>query len=133
MMAGYSGAPLVKKLGIKGNMVVVLVDAPEGFEETLAPLPEGVTLRRGARGRGDLVLYFAKSRKDLTRRIERLGSLAGKGGLWVVWPKRASGVASDLTQPVVRKIGLDAGLVDYKVCAVDTTWTGLRFARRKSK
>ena len=67
------------------------------------------------------------------RRIERLGALPGKGGLWVVWPKKASGVPTDLAQPEVRAIGLAAGLVDYKVCAIDATWTGLRFARRKTE
>jgi CheY-like chemotaxis protein len=131
VMAGYSGAPLMKKLGIKPGWTVALVDAPEGIEEILGELPEEVTLRRGARGRCDLALYFPESRADLERRIARLGALPGQGGLWVVWPKKSSGVASDLTQPIVRKIGLAAGLVDYKVCSVDATWTGLRFARRR--
>ena len=75
--------------------------------------------------------WFTKSRKDLDSRIERLGTLAGKDGLWVVWPKKASGVKTDLTQAEVRRVGLASGLVDYKVCSVDATWTGLRFTRRK--
>ncbi|MHC4181582.1 MAG: ANTAR domain-containing protein, partial [Planctomycetota bacterium] len=133
VMAGYSGTPLPKKLGIKAGSVVALAGAPKDFAKTLGRLPQGVTLRRQARGRCDLVIYFPKSSVELKRRIERLGELAGKGGLWVVWPKKASGIASDLTQPAVRQIGLAAGLVDYKVCAVDATWTGLRFARRKSE
>ena len=111
---------------------MALVGAPEGFEEILGQLPEGATLRRSARGRCDLLIYFPRSRAELERRIGRLGAVSGKGGIWVVWPKKASGVPSDLTQPVVRRTGLGAGLVDYKVCSVDATWTGLRFARRKS-
>ena len=132
-MAGYSGTPLVKKLGIKPDSVVALVGASKGFEKTLGRLPQGAQLRWGARGRPDLVIWFVKSRKDLERRVERLGELAGGGGLWVAWPKQASGVATDLTQAAVRKAGLASGLVDYKICAIDDTWSGLRFARRKSK
>lgn len=131
-MAGYSGTPLTKKLGIKANSTVVLVGAPKDFEKTLGTLPEGVKLRRQARGRNDLVIWFAGSRKDLESRVERLGQLAGTGGLWIAWPKQASGVRTDLTQTVVRKAGLAVGLVDYKICAIDATWSGLRFARRKS-
>lgn len=133
VMAGYSGTPLAKKLGIKAGSVVALVGAPGDFEATLGELPEGVTLRKGARGRCDLAIWFTKSRKDLERRIGRIGALPGKGGLWIVWPKKASGIAGDLSQAVVRRIGLASGLVDYKVGAIDATWTGLRFARRKSK
>jgi len=131
-LAGYSGTPLPKKLGIKAGSVVALVGAPAGFLETLGPVPEGVTLRRQARGRADLILWFTKSRADLDRRIERLGGLLGPGdGLWIIWPKKASGVKTDLTQTVVREAGLASGLVDYKICAVDATWSGLKFARRK--
>jgi len=133
LMAGYSGKPLPTKLGIKANSVVGLVGAPEGFEETLGELPEGVVLRRRARGRRDLTLWFTKSRKDLERRIERMSAFAHKGGLWIVWPKRSSGTTTDLTQAVVREVGLAAGLVDYKICAIDETWSGLRFTRRKGK
>ena len=131
VMAGYSGTPLPGKLGIKAGSVVTLVGAPKDFQQTLGRLPEGVTFRKQARSRCDLLIYFPKSSAELKRRIKGLGDLPGKGGLWVVWPKKSSGVASDLTQPVVRRIGLASGLVDYKVCSVDATWTGLRFARRK--
>ena len=133
VMAGYSGTPLPKKLGIKAGYVVALVGAPEGFERTLGALPEGVELRPGARGRPDLVIWFVNSQRDLRRRVKRLGELAGAGGLWIAWRKRASGAATDLTQASVRKAGLAAGLVDYKVCAIDERWSGLRFTRRKSK
>jgi hypothetical protein len=128
--AAYAGAPLVKKLGIKANSAVALVNAPHGFEKTLGELPEGSTLRRQARGRCDLILWFPPSRADLERRIERIREQVGRDGLWIVWPKKASGIATDLAQVVVRRIGLASGLVDYKVCAIDETWTGLRFARR---
>jgi hypothetical protein len=133
LMAGYAGKPLPKKLGIKANSVVALVAAPEGFEQTLGALPEGVVLRRQARGRPDVTLWFTKSRKDLQRRIERMGAFAGQGGLWIIWPKKSSGIASDLSQAVVREVGLAAGLVDYKICAIDETWSGLLFTRRKDK
>jgi len=132
-LAGYSGTPLPKKLGIKPSTVVALIGAPQGFEETLGALPDGVTLRHQARGKPDLLIWFVKSRKELERRIERLGGLAGKGGLWVAWPKKASGASTDVSETIVRKRGLAVGLVDYKICAIDHTWSGLRFARRKSK
>ncbi len=133
LMAGYSGTPLARKLGIKADSVVTLVGAPQGFEKTLGSLPKGVTLRRQARGRCDLIIWFAKSRKELERRVERMSALAGKGGLWIAWPKKASGLTSDLSQGDVRKVGLAAGLVDYKICAIDATWAGLKFSRRRPK
>jgi hypothetical protein len=132
-LAGYSGTPLPKKLGVKPGYVVALVGAPQGFERTLGRLPEGVQLRKQARGKPDLVVWFTRSRRDLERRIGGLGKLAGKGGLWIAWPKKASGVASDLSQADVRRVGLASGLVDYKIAAIDETWSGLKFALRKSK
>ena len=131
--AAYAGTPLPKKLGIKAGSVVALVSAPEDFEDVLGPLPEGVVLRRGARGRCDLVIWFARTRRELERRVSGLGEFAGKDGLWVAWPKRKSGVVSDLSQKVVREVGLSSGLVDYKVCSVDDTWSGLRFTRRERR
>jgi len=133
ILAGYSGAALPKKLGIKEKSKVALVGAPPDFVESLGPLPAGVTFRASAVEGCDLIIWFTKSSRDLEHRIERLGNLAGKSGLWVVWPKRTSGVKSDLTQAEVRRIGLASGLVDYKVCSVDTTWTGLRFTVRKKE
>jgi CheY-like chemotaxis protein len=131
-MAGYSGTPLPKKLGIKPNSVIALVGAPPDFVATLGEIPEGVTLRKSARGKCDLALWFTKSRNDLERRVDRMGSFA-KDGLWIMWPKKASGVVTDVSQQVVRETGLGAGLVDYKICAVDETWSGLKFARRRGK
>jgi CheY-like chemotaxis protein len=130
-LAGYSGTPLAKKLGIKPDYVVALVGAPEGFEKTLGELPAGVVLRRQARGHCDLVVWFCKSQAELKRRVERLGELAGPGGLWIAWPKQASDISTDLTQAKVRATGLAAGLVDYKIAAIDATWSGLRFTRRR--
>jgi hypothetical protein len=137
-MTGYSGTPLPKKLGIKTGSVVGLVDAPEGFEVTLGDLPEGTVVIRLPEGAGsslsrppDVTLWFATRRADLDSRMAGMCSLAERGGLWIIWPKKASGVVSDLSQAVVRETGLAAGLVDFKVCAVDATWSGLRFTRRK--
>jgi len=134
VMEGYSGTPLLKKLGIKEGSVVALSGAPKGFEKTLGKLPAGVTIRRQVRGSCDRVVWFVKSRKELERGVERMGrALSDKGGLWIAWPKKASGVATDLTQNDVRRTGLASGLVDYKICAIDATWSGLLFARRKGK
>jgi len=129
-MAGYSGTPLAKKLGIKDGARVALVGAPTGFAKTL-DLPSGVELRSDARARLDVVVFFVKRRADLTKRFPALArALESDGGLWIAWPKKASGVATDLTENVVREIGLDAGLVDNKVAAIDDTWSGLRFVYR---
>lgn len=132
LMDGYSGTPLPKKLGIRANAVVALVNAPEGFEETLGELPEGALLCREIRDQPDVTLWFTRSREELQRRVEQMGEYAATGGLWIAWPKKSSGVVSDLSQTVVREVGLAAGLVDFKVCAIDATWSGLRFTRRKS-
>lgn len=131
-LAGYSGTPLAKKLGIKSEYSVALIGAPRDFETTLGELPPGVVLRRQARGRCDLIVWFCGSRAELEKRVDNLGRLAGPGGLWIAWPKQASGVSTDLTQPAVRAAGLAVGLVDYKIAAIDATWSGLRFTRRKS-
>jgi CheY-like chemotaxis protein len=131
-LAGYSGTPLVKKLGIKAGYKVSLVGSPADFEETLGTLPDGVTLRRRL-GAADLIIWFTKSRAELERRIGAMATKVGEGGMWIAWPKQASGVPTDLTQNDVRRIGLASGLVDYKICAIDATWSGLKFARRKSK
>ncbi len=130
-LAGYAGTPLPKKLGIKENSVVALIDTPQGFERQIGALPPGVTFRRTARGRPDLIIWFAKSSKHLSKRMAWMAELTGQGGIWIAWPKEASGMTTDLTQAVVRKLGLAAGLVDYKICAIDSTWSGLKFARRK--
>ena len=132
-MAGYSGTPLPKKLGIKEGARLALVGAPDGFlESTLTPLPDRVELRACARGPLDVIVFFTKSRADLERRFAKLAAaLQPAGALWIAWPKRSSGVATDLTEDVLREVGLPQGLVDTKVCAIDDTWSGLRFVIRK--
>lgn len=130
-VAGYSGTPLPKKLGIKAGARVALLRAPDGFEDTLQPLPEGVHLRTSARGSQDVVLFFATRLAELERRFDGLArSLVPHGGLWIAWPKRNATVATDLRENIVRDVGLAHGLVDNKVCAVDDTWSGLRFVYR---
>jgi hypothetical protein len=133
MMAGYSGTPLAKKLGIREGYVVVLAGAPDGFEAMLDPLPAGAVVGRRARSGADVVLLFAPSRAVLERRFAPLAAALDRaGGLWVCWPKRSSGVVTDLDENAVRSHGLAAGLVDNKVCAVDDTWSGLRFVYRRA-
>jgi hypothetical protein len=126
----YAGTPLAKKLGIMAGSTVALIDAPDGFEATLGDLPEGAVVRRGTPEPGDVTLWFVRAREALERHIGKMGDAARGGRLWVVWPKKSSGVKSDLSQPIVRRTGLDAGLVDFKVCSVDATWTGLCFSLR---
>lgn len=129
--AGYSGTPLPKKLGIRPDTTVVLIDAPDGFARTLAPLPQGVRLRTTARGAADVVLWFVAARVAYARGLHSWARRTDWRALWIAWPKKASGIQSDLGEATVRQYGLAAGLVDYKICALDATWSGLCFARRK--
>jgi len=133
-MAGYSGTPLPKKLGIRADAAVALLAAPGGFVDLLEPLPPGVRLRRRAQGRVDVVMLFARSRSEMRRRFDpAVRAMADGGRLWIAWPKKSSGVVSDLNQADVRAYGLDRGLVDYKIAAIDATWSGLCFARRSTR
>jgi hypothetical protein len=131
-MTGDSGTPLVKKLGIKAGSRLLLVSPPEGFEQTLGPLPdEAAIVAPGVRGKIDVVLLFVLSEKDFQKQFARPAArLQPAGGLWVCWPKKAAKIETDLTEDVVRRVGLESGLVDNKVCAVDETWSGLRFVVR---
>ena len=130
-MAGYSGTPLPKKLGIKENTRVALVNAPPDFQTTLGALPASVTVVKQLRAPLDVIVWFTKSESDVLKRFDELAAkLAPAGGLWIAWPKKASGVPTDLNENVIRQIGLAAGLVDNKVCAIDETWSGLRFVIR---
>jgi hypothetical protein len=133
VFAGYADAKLPKKLGIQPGTVVAMVGAPKEFEKTLGNLPKDAVLRPNGRGHADLTLWFTRSRKELEDRIDRMVRHAQSGGLWILWPKKTSPLAADLSQPIVRQTGLAAGLVDYKVCSVDETWTGLKFTLRKPK
>jgi hypothetical protein len=127
-MAGYSGTPLLKKLGIGAGSSVALIGAPPGVVDDLPP---DVAVKRQARGKADVVVAFFVERTALERRIGALSAMiVPNGGLWVAWPKRASGVATTMTDHVVREIALPLGLVDNKVCAIDETWTGLRVVWR---
>ncbi len=132
-MAGYTGTPLWKKLGIKPRQTVLLVDAPEGFEELLTQLPDDVAVERGGRKSAlvDVLVVFVRNRAALTKRFEAaMTRMKPDSGLWFAWPKRASGVKTDLTEDVIRDVALAAGLVDNKVCAIDETWSGLRLVIR---
>ena len=136
-LVGYSRTPLPKKLGIKEDMAVALIGAPDDFEATLGGVPAGVVFHRQRRSqpRADcpLVVWFNRSRQDMDDGIRRMArDLPVNGRVWIAWPKKASGVVTDLTQSHVRKSGLAVGLVDYKICAIDKTWSGLLFTRRKS-
>src|SRR5262245_27376943 len=129
-MAGYSGTPLVKKLGIKPTSTLALVNAPAGFTKQLVGLPGDVRVTARAAGRRALVIWFVMSRRDLDRRVAAIASIM-QSGLWIAWPKKTSGLQSDLSEDLVRTAALAQGLVDYKVCAIDDTWSGLKFARRR--
>lgn len=131
-LAAYAGVALVKKLGIKQGGVVTLVNAPPTFAQLLDPLPPGVRLRRQLRGKSDLTIWFTRSRRALEKRISTMVRHAENGRLWIVWPKKTSSLASDLTPATVRQLAMAAGLVDYKVGAIDTTWTGLQFTRHNT-
>jgi hypothetical protein len=129
--SGYSGTPLPRKLGISSGARVAIVAAPEGFDGVLGNLPDGVQVRRQARGKLDVIVYFVTRRAELSRRFAGFArALEPDGGLWVAWPKKTSGVATDLVFDAVQGVGLGEGLVDNKVCAIDDTWSGLRFVHR---
>ncbi len=132
--AGYSGTPLARKLGIKSESTLVVIGDPGHFLDIVAPLPPAVTVRTSARGKADVAVFFTKRASDLERRIDSLGRLVfPDGGCWVCWPKRASGVSTDMTEDVVREVALPLGLVDNKVAAVDDTWSGLRLVWRRER
>ncbi len=138
-MAGYSGTPLPAKLGIKKDHRIALIHAPAGFAKILGDLPEGVKIRQASRDQKradnadlmDVMVFFTNNRAELVKEFRGLTErLSPAGGLWIAWPKKASGVPTDLTEDRIREVGLEAGLVDNKVCAVDNTWSGLRFVHR---
>ncbi len=127
-------SPLAKKLGLGPGVTAVVVEAPRSVSEALAPVPPGAALRRRLPGAGDvaLVLLFCRRRAELRRRLPAVAArLAPAGGLWVAWPKKSSGVATDLSFEVVQGAGLALGLVDNKVCSVDAVFTALRFVVRR--
>lgn len=128
----YSGTPLVRKLGIREGSSVALVRPPDGFVDLLGPLPNGASIEPRARGPHDVIVLFATRRMDLERRFRGVPkALTPAGGAWVAWPKKASGVETDLSFEIVQRTGLDAGLVDNKSCSVDEVWQALRFVIRR--
>ena len=132
MASGYSGTPLVRKLGFKPGMRAHYVNAPDGFEALVGELPDGVRVLARPADALDVVLLFVRERRELQRRLPALQRrLDAAGMLWVAWPKRASKVATDMTEDVVRDVALPRGLVDVKVCAIDETWSGLKLVLRR--
>lgn len=131
MPAGYSQRSLVEKLGIKSGMRIAILHPPRGYRATLGKLPRGVTVSSVPRGVLPFIHFFTADRALLERQLPTvLRALAADGALWVSWPKQASGVATDITEDVVRAIALPTGLVDVKVAAVDDVWSGLKLVRR---
>jgi hypothetical protein len=130
--AGYSGTPLPKKLGIKEGTRLAAVHAPDGFDATLGELPAEVERRSRLAGEVDVVVAFYTSRKTLAAEWPKLIQAAAPNGtVWVAWPKKASKMPTDITEDVLRELLLPSGWVDNKVCAIDDTWSGLRFALRR--
>ena len=130
--AGYSGTPLLQKLGVREGSRMAVMKPPRGFVDSLPALPPGATLSQRGMAEADVIVWFIKS----SRELEQIGAAIGRmpptsGMLWVAWPKKASGIVTDLTEAVVRGAALRAGLVDTKVCAIDEIWSGLRLSRRK--
>jgi len=129
--AGYSGKPLVAKLGIKAGAAIAILNAPHGYARVLGKLPPQVRRKSRVTAPLDFIQFFTTGERDLEREFARLErALTPAGMLWVSWPKKSSGVTTDLTENVIRDIGLAHGLVDVKVAAVDDVWSGLKFVRR---
>lgn len=130
--AGYSPRSVVEKLGVRENHVVWVVDLQGDYESLVGVMPKGVVLVNRRRKNVNMIHFFTTARSVLTKKFPDLkSSLAMDGSLWVSWPKGASGVQTDLNENIIREAGLEAGLVDVKVIAVDTTWSGLKFVYRK--
>jgi hypothetical protein len=132
--AGYSGTPLPKKLGIKEGTRLTLLNAPEDFDETLGDLPTGAIVRHRPAGESDVIVLFERFFSHFKSSFGRAAALMPESGgmLWVAWPKKAAKTDADLDENLIRDFGLATGLVDTKVCAIDATWSGLRFSRRRS-
>ena len=130
-MAGYSGTPLPKKLGIKAGSRIALVNAPKDFDSELGELPDNVEFVKRPTKSLDIILFFVSNERALVRDFAKLAAtVTANGMIWIAWPKKSSGVVTDLSEQRVRQIGLDGGLVDVKVCAIDETWSGLKFVYR---
>ena len=131
-MAGYSGTPLAQKLGIKAGQKVAMIGGPATYRKLLAPLPDAVSFSTNVDSGATFIHLFVSERKTLEKELKRLRKLvADTGTLWVSWPKKSSGVATDVTEDVIREVALPLGFVDVKVCAVDETWSGLKLMVRR--
>jgi hypothetical protein len=131
-MEAYGGQALPKKLGIKTGMTIAIMNAPPDFIQLLGIIPAGVQFKADFAEGCDMAIWFVRSRSDLAHAVQIASGLSTLRMLWLAWPKQASGLPTNLTQPVVREAGLANHWVDYKICAIDQTWSGLLFARRKS-
>ena len=132
MPAGYSGKALVDKLGVPAGQRIVVLNPPPGYSKTLGRLPPGSTVTDRLYSGAPFIHLFTASRKDLEKRLPRLVAALGEGGIiWISWPKKSSGVETDVTEDVLREVALPLGIVDVKVAAVDETWSGLKFYRRR--
>lgn len=130
-MAGYSGTPLIQKIGIKPGHRVLLRNHPASFVKDLGKFPEGAKSADRLSGKANVIVYFTQRLAELEKDFARLSAaLVPDGMLWIGWPKKASGRPTDLTEDIVRGVGLEYGLVDVKVCAIDETWSGLKFVIR---
>jgi hypothetical protein len=131
-MAGYSGTPLAQKLGIKAGQKVATISGPASYRKLLAPLPDAVSFATNVEPGATFIHLFVSERKGLEKELKRFRKLiADTGTLWVSWPKKSSGVATDVTEDVIREVALPLGFVDVKVCAVDETWSGLKLMIRR--
>ncbi len=130
-MAGYSGTPLPRKLGIKENQRIALVNKPESFQKQLGALPTNTHVVSKLTAPLDLVVLFVESERALARQFPAIAKkISTNGMIWVAWPKKSAGVPTDLSFDLVQRIGLECGLVDVKICAVDEVWSGLKFVIR---
>jgi hypothetical protein len=131
-MAGYSGTPLPQKLGIKPGLSVVTIDAPTNYRRLLGTIPEGVTFSDRLKPESNFVHVFVRRRSELEKKVSVLRKkIADTGTVWISWPKKSSGVSTDVTEDVVRDVALPLGFVDVKVCAIDETWSGLKLMVRR--
>jgi hypothetical protein len=131
-MAGYSGTPLLQKLGIKPGLTVVIINAPANYRRLLGSIPEGVTFSGRLKPDSSFAHVFVKKSTELAKRLPALrDKVADTGTVWISWPKKSAGVPTDVAEDVIRAVALPLGFVDVKVCAVDKTWSGLKLMVRR--
>jgi len=131
-MAGYSGTPLPQKLGIKPGLMVVTINAPANYRRLLGQIPDSVTFSERLKSGSSFVHLFTSRRSEMQKKMSILrDKISDNGAIWVSWPKKSSGISTDVTEDVIREIALPLGFVDIKVCAVDETWSGLKLMIRR--